>query len=410
MGKLAWPHPAAGGTPAVPSTLRAELRDYQLDGYVWMSRLARWGAGACLADDMGLGKTVQTIAVLLAQAEMGPSIIIAPTSVCHNWENELDRFAPTLSVHRFGPGDRAALVGALGPGDVLVASYGLLHTEAKCLSGREWQVAVFDEAQALKNADTRRARASRQIPAAFRVALTGTPIENRLEDLWSLFNLINPGLLGTRQSFQKRFAAASAPSTEENAVSEGQSAARQALRALVRPFILRRTKSEVLTELPPRTEQVIEVDLPDDERAFYEALRRNALASLEAAKQEDAEGSQKFSILTELMKLRRACCAPALIDPGTSLTARSSRLLWNWWKNSCGADTRRWCSASSWAAFPRPAACSMPPDTDISIWTAPRPTGNARRLWLHSRSGKGDLFLISLKAGGRGSTLPPPTT
>lgn len=115
MGKLAWPHPAAGGTPAVPSTLRAELRDYQLDGYVWMSRLARWGAGACLADDMGLGKTVQTIAVLLAQAEMGPSIIIAPTSVCHNWENELDRFAPTLSVHRFGPGDRAALVGPSAP-------------------------------------------------------------------------------------------------------------------------------------------------------------------------------------------------------------------------------------------------------------------------------------------------------
>lgn len=178
MGKLAWPHPAARRYAAVPSTLRAELRDYQLDGYVWMSRLARWGAGACLADDMGLGKTVQTIAVLLAQSELGPSIIIAPTSVCHNWENELDRFAPTLSVHRFGPGDRAALVGALGPGDVLVASYGLLHTEAKCLSGREWQVAVFDEAQALKNADTRRARASRQIPAAFRVALTGTPIEN----------------------------------------------------------------------------------------------------------------------------------------------------------------------------------------------------------------------------------------
>lgn len=174
LGRIRLP----GGTPAVPSTLRAELRDYQLDGYVWMSRLARWGAGACLADDMGLGKTVQTIAVLLAQSELGPSIIIAPTSVCHNWENELDRFAPTLSVHRFGPGDRAALVGALGPGDVLVASYGLLHTEAKCLSGREWQVAVFDEAQALKNADTRRARASRQIPAAFRVALTGTPIEN----------------------------------------------------------------------------------------------------------------------------------------------------------------------------------------------------------------------------------------
>ena len=401
LGRIRLP----GGTPAVPSTLRAELRDYQLDGYVWMSRLARWGAGACLADDMGLGKTVQTITVLLAQAEMGPSIIIAPTSVCHNWENELDRFAPTLSLDRFGPGDRAALVGALGPGDVLVASYGLLHTEAKCLSGREWQVAVFDEAQALKNADTRRARASRQIPAAFRVALTGTPIENRLEDLWSLFNLINPGLLGTRQSFQKRFAAASAPSTEENAVSEGQSAARQALRALVRPFILRRTKSEVLTELPPRTEQVIEVDLPDDERAFYEALRRNALASLEAAKQEDAEGSQKFSILTELMKLRRACCAPALIDPGTSLTGAKLSAFMELVEElvrgghkalvfsqfvGCLSEARRLLDA---AGYGYQYLDGSTPDRERQAAVAA------------FQSGKGDLFLISLKAGGQGLNL-----
>lgn len=400
LGRIRQP----GGTPAVPSTLRAELRDYQLDGYVWMSRLARWCAGACLADDMGLGKTVQTIAVLLAQAGMGPSIIIAPTSVCHNWENELGRFAPTLSVHRFGPGDRAAQVGALGPGDVLIASYGLLHTEAKCLSGREWQVAVFDEAQALKNADTRRARASRQIPAAFRVALTGTPIENRLEDLWSLFNLINPGLLGTRQSFQKRFAAASAPSTEEG-VSEGQSAARQALRALVRPFILRRTKSEVLTELPPRTEQVIEVDLPDDERAFYEALRRSALASLEAAGQEDGGASRKFSILTELMKLRRACCAPALIDPGTKLTGAKLSAFMELVEElvrgghkalvfsqfvGCLSEARRLLDA---AGYGYQYLDGSTPDRERQAAVAA------------FQSGKGDLFLISLKAGGQGLNL-----
>ena len=308
-------------------------------------------------------------------------------------------------MHRFGPGDRAALVGALGPGDVLVASYGLLHTEAKCLSGREWQVVVFDEAQALKNADTRRARASRQIPAAFRVALTGTPIENRLEDLWSLFNLINPGLLGTRQSFQKRFAAASAPSTEENAVSEGQSAARQALRALVRPFILRRTKSEVLTELPPRTEQVIEVDLPDDERAFYEALRRNALASLEAAKQEDAGGSQKFSILTELMKLRRACCAPALIDPGTSLTGAKLSAFMELVEElvrgghkalvfsqfvGCLSEARRLLDA---AGYGYQYLDGSTPDRERQAAVAA------------FQSGKGDLFLISLKAGGQGLNL-----
>lgn len=237
------------------------------------------------------------------------------------------------------------------------------------------------------------------------MALTGTPIENRLEDLWSLFNLINPGLLGTRQSFQKRFAAASTPSTEENAVSEGQSAARQALRALVRPFILRRTKSEVLTELPPRTEQVIEVDLPDDERAFYEALRRNALASLEAAKQEDAEGSQKFSILTELMKLRRACCAPALIDPGTSLTGAKLSAFMELVEElvrgghkalvfsqfvGCLSEARRLLDA---AGYGYQYLDGSTPDRERQAAVAA------------FQSGKGDLFLISLKAGGQGLNL-----
>ena len=401
---------AETGTPAVPSTLRAELRDYQIDGFVWLSRLARWGAGACLADDMGLGKTVQTIAVLLAQAASGPSIIIAPTSVCHNWENELSRFAPTLAAHRFGPGDRAARVASLGPGDVLIASYGLLHTEAKCLSGRDWRVAVFDEAQALKNADTRRARASRQIPAAFRVALTGTPIENRLEDLWSLFNLINPGLLGTRQSFQKRFAAISAPAPgEENAeerASEAQSAARQALRALVRPFILRRTKSEVLTELPPRTEQLIEVELPDDERAFYEALRRAALAALEAARDEkELDGSRTFSILTELTKLRRACCAPALVNPETPLSGAKlsafmdlvSELVRGGHKAlvfsqfvGCLTEARKRLDAAGYA---------------YQYLDGSTPERERRSRVAAFQSGVGDLFLISLKAGGQGLNL-----
>lgn len=425
--------------PAVPPALHAELRGYQREGFIWMARLARRGAGACLADDMGLGKTLQTIAVLLDQAPLGPSIVLAPTSVCHNWENELARFAPTLGVHRFGPGDRAAQVAALGPGDVLIASYGLLHTEAALLAGRDWQMAVFDEAQALKNADTRRARAGRRLRAAFRVALTGTPIENRLEDLWSLFNLINPGLLGTRQSFQKRFAAVSAPSTrgaeaeagtgakarsEEGigglsgtlagrpsatgpegapeAPSGAQSEARAALRALVRPFILRRTKSQVLTELPPRMEQVLEVDLPEDERAFYEALRRTALASLE---EPGDEGSRKLNILTELMKLRRACCAPALVDPGVKLPGAklgafmdlAAELVRGGHKAlvfsqfvGCLAEARRRLEAGGFAC---------------QYLDGATPERERQSRVASFQAGKGDFFLISLKAGGQGLNL-----
>lgn len=453
---------AGAETPAVPPALRAELRGYQREGFVWMARLARRGAGACLADDMGLGKTLQTIAVLLDQAPLGPSIVLAPTSVCHNWENELARFAPTLGVRRFGPGDRAAQVASLGPGDVLIASYGLLHTEAALLAGRDWQMAVFDEAQALKNADTRRARAGRRLRAAFRVALTGTPIENRLEDLWSLFNLINPGLLGTRQSFQKRFAAVSAPSThgagwehhgqgaaegavlsslgaeqgkatlsrtdggfpstrgaeagggtagaraearygEEAGESSGpQSEARAALRALVRPFILRRTKGQVLTELPPRTEQVLEVDLPDDERAFYEALRRTALASLE---EPGDAGSRKLNILTELMKLRRACCAPALVDPDVKLPGAklgafmdlAAELVRGGHKAlvfsqfvGCLGEARRRLEAGGFAC---------------QYLDGATPERERQSRVADFQAGKGDFFLISLKAGGQGLNL-----
>jgi SNF2 family DNA or RNA helicase len=233
--------------PRPPTTLQAELRDYQLEGFQWLSRLSHWQAGACLADDMGLGKTVQAIAVMLEQAPQGPCLVIAPTSVCHNWEKELSRFAPSLAVQRLGAAaGRAGVIAGLKAMDVLVISYGLLHQEADRLAEIDWRMVVFDEAQAIKNAETRRAQAGQRLKANFRLALTGTPIENYLEELWSLFNIINPGLLGSRERFVRRFATP----IERNR----DSGALQALRALIRPFILRRTKSAVLAELPPRTE------------------------------------------------------------------------------------------------------------------------------------------------------------
>ena len=296
---------AENWTPVLPSTLQAELRDYQVEGFVWLSRLARWGAGACLADDMGLGKTVQAIAVMLDRAEEGPCLVVAPTSVCPNWEAEIARFAPTLSTHRLASvADRAALIAGLGPRDVLVCSYGLLHQAGEALSSRPWQMAVLDEAQAIKNAETQRARATQNLQAGFRLALTGTPIENYLDELWSLFSFVNPGVLGSREGFQKRFARPIERDRDPHA--------RQALRALIRPFLLRRTKAAVLSELPPRTEQTLTIEMGEAENAFYEALRQRSLERIAAS--DAKEGRRKIQILAEITRLRRACCNPALID------------------------------------------------------------------------------------------------
>jgi len=296
---------AAGSyTPAVPAMLQAELRDYQVEGFVWMSRLARWGAGACLADDMGLGKTVQAIAVLLDRAQEGPALVVAPTSVCPNWAAEIARFAPTMRTHRLTD-DRAETIAALGPGDVLVCSYGLLNQTAEALAARDWQMVVLDEAQAIKNADTRRAQAVGSLRAPFRLALTGTPVENDLDELWSLFSFVNPGVLGSRESFQKRFG--------RPIERDRDPAARQALRTLIRPFLLRRTKAAVLSELPPRTEQTMHVPMEDAERTFYEALRRRSLETIAAL--DAPAGRRRIQILAEITRLRRACCNPALVEP-----------------------------------------------------------------------------------------------
>ena len=388
---------AAGShTPKVPAALQAELRDYQAEGFAWMSRLANLQMGACLADDMGLGKTVQTIAVILEQQAHGACLVVAPTSVCHNWEVELARFAPTMNVHRLaGVQDRAALIKSMGPGDVLIASYGLLHQEDEALTGRAWNMLVLDEAQNLKNADTKRAKASQKIEAKFRVALSGTPIENYLDELWSLFNTINPGLLGARESFQRRFAG---PIERDRKPS-----ARDALRALIRPFILRRTKSAVLSELPPRTELTIAVQLPDDERAFYEAMRRQAMETIAAL--DGPAGQRKIHILAEIGKLRRLCCHPALIDPKTTLESAkqaafldlTDELLRNRHKALVFSQFLGHLEKMRDALDARGVRYQY---LDGSVPAEAR----AERVAAF-QAGEGDLFLISLKAGGVGLNL-----
>ena len=306
-------------TPQLPSTLQAELRDYQREGFEWLGRLAHWSVGACLADDMGLGKTLQALALLLTRAPEGPALVVAPTSVCLNWIAEAQRFAPTLNLRLFGPGDRAATIEEAGPFDVVVASYGLLQLEAPLFAKKQWHSIVLDEAQAIKNMHTKRSQAVMALKGNFRMAATGTPLENHLGELWNLFRFINPGLLGSADQFQLRFAGPIEKAQDKRA----EAGARMRLRRLTQPFILRRTKAQVLTELPPRTEIVVPVELTADETALYESLRRQALDKLAAL--EAPENQKSIEILAEMMRLRRAVCNPELVAPGSNLV--SSKLV-----------------------------------------------------------------------------------
>lgn len=301
--------------PKLPSTLQAELRDYQREGFEWLARLAHWGVGACLADDMGLGKTLQALALVLLRAPNGPTLVVAPTSVCLNWASEAARFAPTLNVRMFGAGDRAETIDSAGPFDLVIVSYGLLQLESERFTKQRWHTIVLDEAQAIKNAATKRSQAVMALQGEFRMVATGTPLENHLGELWNLFRFINPGLLGSLDQFNLRFAGP----IERQQDHRAEVGARNRLRRLIAPFILRRTKAQVLTELPARTEILHEVELSGEEMALYESLRREALEKLAAI---DVPVDKKsMAILAEIMKLRRACCNPNLVAPGLKLAS-----------------------------------------------------------------------------------------
>ncbi|MCX7088209.1 MAG: DEAD/DEAH box helicase [Methylococcales bacterium] len=381
--------------PEIPSTLQGDLRDYQREGFQWMSRLAHWGAGACLADDMGLGKTVQALALILSRAQDGPTLILAPTSVCINWLEEAQRFAPTLNVQQFGLGDRQAVLDAAGAFDLIICSYGLLQTEGEKLAGKQWHTLVADEAQAIKNALTKRSKAAMALQADFKLITTGTPIENHLGELWNLFNFINPGLLGSLQKFNERYAQAI-----ENQHDLGT---QKRLRKLLRPFILRRLKNDVLTELPSRTEVTLHIELSPEERVFYEALRRSALLSMQAAV--DAPGQQHLKILAEIMKLRRACCHPRLVMDESTLSSAKLQAFEELVDELL--ENRHKALVFSQFVGHLKLISELLDKKGIPYHYLDGSTPVAKRkIAVNSfQAGKGDLFLISLKAGGTGLNL-----
>lgn len=387
--------------PELPRTLQARLRPYQEEGYQWAMRLAACGLGACLADDMGLGKTLQALGVLLARAPDGPALVIAPTSLIGNWREEARRFAPSLRVQGYAEGDesgdRQALVDRVGAQDLVLVSYQLALNDSAILARRAWHTLVLDEAQAIKNATAKRSQAVFDLQADFRLALSGTPIENRLSELWSIMRVCNPGLLGSLKLFNLRFAV---PIERDR-----HKGAQRTLRKLIAPFILRRTKSQVLDDLPPRTELTLVVEGDDTERAHYEALRRQALRDAERALKADTPGQAHLNILAQLTRLRRAACDPRLITPDLKAAGAKVRAFGEL-AAELTANGHKTLVFSQFVDFlgllrdPLDAAGIRYQYLDGSTPAAER----SRRVAAF-QAGDGDLFLISLKAGGFGLNL-----
>ncbi|MEO5332226.1 MAG: DEAD/DEAH box helicase [Magnetococcus sp. YQC-5] len=381
--------------PVPPSTLQAELRDYQIAGFRWLARLAAWEVGGCLADDMGLGKTLQTLTLLLHRAQEGPSLVVAPTSVGLNWLVEIERFAPTLNGIVFGGSQRQKTLDTIKPFDVVICSYGLLQQEAEMLAAVRWNVIVLDEAQAIKNRLTKRSQAAMVLNGSFRVATTGTPMENHLGELWNLFQFINPGLFGSLETFNERFAAP--------IERYGDKGAQKRLRKLIQPYLLRRTKSQVLEELPSRTEIVLNVEMSVEEMAFYETLRRKAIEQIENL---DGPMEQKrFQILAEIMRLRRACCNSRLVLPDSPIESSKLALFWEVVEGLL-ENRHKALVFSQFVDHLAIIRALLDEKKVVYQYLDGSTSAKERQRRVEAfQSGEGDLFLISLRAGGMGINL-----
>jgi superfamily II DNA or RNA helicase len=295
-----------------PEGFTGTLRAYQREGLGWLQKLSRSGLGGLLADDMGLGKTVQVLA-LLASRRGRPSLVVAPRSLVFNWKREAARFAPALRVLDHTGGDRRAPGAHFGEHDLVLTTYGTLRRDADALAAIDFDYVVLDEAQAIKNDTSETARAARRLRAAHRLALSGTPVENHLGELWSIVEFLNPGMLGRASAWK---AATEARPSPEAVAMLGRALA---------PLLLRRTKAEVAPDLPARLEETWIVELDPQERALYDELRARFRAELLQKVRAEGMGSSGARVLEALLRLRQAACHPGLLDPARK-DARSTKL------------------------------------------------------------------------------------
>jgi SNF2 family DNA or RNA helicase len=318
--------PAAADIPEVPGSFHATLRPYQERGFGWLAQMRQMGLGACLADDMGLGKTPQTITFWLHEREyLGvsqPGLLVCPTSVVGNWRHEINRFAPSLKVMTHQGHNRLqgeAFIEAARQVDVVLTSYALLARDRETLAEVQWSDVVLDEAQNIKNPSTKQAQAARALNADYRVALTGTPVENRLSELWSILHFLNPGYMGSHDTFRSQFGIPIERYGDETATA--------ALRRLTAPFILRRVKTDpnVISDLPDKFENKVYCALTAEQATLYEAVVREEMEALEGA---EDEMSRRGAVLRMLTRLKQICNHPAhfLKETGERLDDRSGKL------------------------------------------------------------------------------------
>ncbi len=389
---------AVSAEPVMPEGLDATLRGYQRRGLAWLQFLQALGAGGILADDMGLGKTITTLAFLLQRKEMegpAPSLVVCPTSVATNWVREAARFTPSLRVVLLHGGARKRDHAGVAHADLVVTTYALLRRDLASLETQPFRAVVLDEAQNIKNADAATTRAAGRLQASMRLALSGTPMENRLAELWSLASFANPGMLGTLRAFETRFERPIVADTESPIASE--------LRALVRPFLLRRTKDEVLSELPPKTEIDRFVTLRRDDKRMYDALAHALRASV--AKDLEKRGAQgSLSVFTALTRLRQMACDPRLVDPKLPAGSSAKREAFLELVRELVLEGRRALVFSQFVQL-------------LTLWRADLDAAKIPYEYLDGSTVKRDevvdrfqggtapLFLVSLKAGGAGLNL-----
>ena len=367
----------------LPADLRAELRPYQREGVRWLAFLGQAELGALLADDMGLGKTVQALAAL-----SGRSLVVAPTSLLGNWEEEIARFRPALRASVYHGAGRALDATA----DVTLTTYTILRRDRDALAVVTWDNLVLDEAQAIKNPESQVAQAAFALSGVRRITLTGTPVENRLDELWSQLHFLNPGLLGGRADFDERYA---------RPIAAGDAAAAEQLRARIRPFVLRRKKAEVAPELPPRTELVLHAALSDEERALYDAVAASVRADV--LEQLQRPGGM-MAALEALLRLRQACCHPRLL-PGQTLERSAKLELLVDRLETCAAEGHKALVFSQWTSLldlvePQLVAAGL------GFVRLDGATRDRTDVVAQFQAAAGPpVFLISLKAGGVGLNL-----
>lgn len=386
---------------AVPESLESILRSYQKTGYRWLRTLEKLGFGGILADDMGLGKTLQTIACLLAirqEREAFKGLIICPASLVYNWKKELETFAPELQVKLMvgGAEQREALLTDQQCGDVWITSYDMVKRDIALYRDITFDVEVIDEAQNIKNHGTQAARAVKRIQAPVKFALTGTPIENRLSELWSIFDYLMPGLLGSHERFRKEY--------EQPIMREQDQEKTEQLKKMILPFILRRVKADVLKELPDKMEQVVYSEMETEQKKLYQAHVNRMLETLRKQSEEEIR-TGKLQILAELTRLRQICCAPELVYEDYQDDACKVDTCLELINQAVEGNHKALIFSQFTSVFPILEKHLKQMKIPYYILTGQTP--KEQRMQMTEEFNKNDVpvFLISLKAGGTGLNL-----